>query len=58
MESKLTPSLKYELHRYLRMHDTSMMDAFEIANDFMYLHNVYGEDLYNEIVKEIESTEI
>ena len=58
MESKLTPSLKYELHRYLRMHVTSMMDAFEIANDFMYLHSVYGEDLYNEIVKEIESTEI
>lgn len=55
MEKRLTPSQKFELHRYLRMHRNEFWDASEMANDFMYLNNLYGEDLYNEIVEYIEN---
>ena len=46
----------FEFRKAVR--NTSIIDEYdEFVNDFMWYNNLFGEDMYNELMKELEIME-
>ena len=41
----------FEFKRFCRNNKNEFMEIEELANEFMYMNRIYGEDIFNELIK-------
>ena len=47
----ITPQIEFEFKRFVRNNKNEFMEIEELANEFMYMNRIYGEDVFNELIK-------
>jgi hypothetical protein len=47
----LTPGTIFDFKQFCRRNTNECMDIYDLANEFMYMNRLYGEDIYNELIK-------
>lgn len=46
-----TPEIIFEFKQFCRRNTNECMDIYDLANEFMCQERIYGEDIYNELIK-------
>lgn len=53
MNKVITPAIEFDFKQFCRrsIKTNPSMDIYDLANEFMYMNRIYGEEIYNELIK-------